>query len=715
MALAGFDAVYYTQQNADVRAAVQAGVFASAEEHFLKYGQFENRNPNAYFDTTYYLTSNQDVLNALSAKKITSAYAHYLAYGATEGRVPSSAFAGFDGATYLAANADVAAAGYTAANAISHYVLYGAAEHRSGANVGVIGQTLALTTGIDLVTGTANDDSIIGSVAGTVTLTAGDQINGGAGTDTLKVYGAGALPTGITLTSIEKIYLNGTNAGADISSYTSVTSLEVDTPAAGYTFTVGANQAVALTNIGAVTTTIAGNTPTSQTLTVNKLATGGTVDLSGTALTTLNLIGSTAASTFTLTNTGAKLATLNVSGSQNLTITESLNGLKTINASTATGAVNVDASGATIASTFAFTGGSGNDTIKFADNALGTTSFVGSQLDGGAGTADKIGLLDTALTAAEYTALAAAKNFEVIGLNAAITVDASQISAYKVYSLDTNAAQIINKTVAGTTVNVTAAHAAAITVAADVGVTDLAFTVGTSSTGGLAIGGNTTLSGQTAITLTSNGTNAAANTINNLVLTDNAVVTVKGSNDLTITAIGTTTTTGHKIDGSAMTGKLNVTANTTAYSAGSSLGDILIGGSGADTLKAGLNSGKLTGNGGADTFDVSVAVAGGTANANITLITDFTKGDKITFGGTAGAFTTAKIDLSGAASEQAAIDLLVAGNNSDVKWGVYNGNTYVADDVGAGATMAATDTIVKLTGTLDLSTSTFATNTLTFA
>ena len=103
------------------------------------------------------------------------------------------------------------------------------------------------------------------------------------------------------------------------------------------------------------------------------------------------------------------------------------------------------------------------------------------------------------------------------------------------------------------------------------------------------------------------------------------------------------------------------------------------------------------------------------AITDITTITDFTKGDKIVFGATAGAFTATKVDLSSVTTEQAAINALVAGSNSDVKWGVYNGNTYVVDDVDTGAVMAATDTVVKLSGVLDLTTSTFAANTLTFA
>src|SRR5690606_22292808 len=53
---------------------------------------------------------------------------------------------------------------------------------------GAPGSTLMLTSGLDNVLGTANNDTIVGLVDGaTDTLTLGDIINGGAGVDTLKL------------------------------------------------------------------------------------------------------------------------------------------------------------------------------------------------------------------------------------------------------------------------------------------------------------------------------------------------------------------------------------------------------------------------------------------------------------------------------------------------------------------------------------------------
>lgn len=616
----------------------------------------------------------------------------------------------------------------------------------------VPGEIFALTTSLDTVVGTANDDTIIGvfSTSPPGTLHIADQISGGAGTDTLKMYGTydtSQMP--ISISGVEVLqFVTAANAALNLSSYvytkatSGVTKVMIDDATAinGQTITTTTGQSLSLaTGVtggatdGAVTWA-ADSTDTALNLTLNGYQSTGSsknLTVSNSTATTLNLVSTGAANKVATLTLGAQTTKLVLTGDKGLTVGTNLvssggaSVLQTVDASASTGSVAITMAAGTAAAfafiggsgndsltlntatdaTFTFKGGAGNDSIKLVDNGLQALAS-GTQLDGGAGTGDKISLNDTGLIASEYTILNATKNFEVLGLNAGITVDASQLTSYKVYALEGNAAQVINNVLTGTTINVTTSHALDITVAAAVGVNDLAFNIGAS-----ALGGNLTFSGLSAITLGSNSNS----TINNLVLRDNAVVTITGSKDLTITAIANATTIGHKIDGSALTGKLNVTANQAVYSAGSTVGDIVMGGSNTDTLKAGLNSTQLTGNAGNDTFDVSWAVTGGTTNANITTITDFAKGDAIKFGSTAGAWTATKIDLSGATSEQAALDALLVGNDSDLTWGVYNGNTYIVDDVGAGNTMDAADTVVKLVGVLNLSASTFASQILTFA
>ena len=72
-----------------------------------------------------------------------------------------------------------------------------------------------LTTGSDTVTGTATNDTVNGTAA---TLNAGDSLTGGAGTDTLALYGSGTFRVDqlATFTGFESITLN--NFTSDIAS-----------------------------------------------------------------------------------------------------------------------------------------------------------------------------------------------------------------------------------------------------------------------------------------------------------------------------------------------------------------------------------------------------------------------------------------------------------------------------------------------------------------
>ena len=69
-----------------------------------------------------------------------------------------------------------------------------------------------LTTGSDTVTGTASNDTVNGTAA---TLNAGDSLTGGAGTDTLALYGSGTFRVDqlATFTGFESITLNNFTSG----------------------------------------------------------------------------------------------------------------------------------------------------------------------------------------------------------------------------------------------------------------------------------------------------------------------------------------------------------------------------------------------------------------------------------------------------------------------------------------------------------------------
>ncbi len=118
-----FDEQFYRKQNPDVDAAIKAGFLNSGKEHFVKYGQFEGRDPHLLFDQDFYLATNKDVAAAVSKGQIT-AWQHYQDYGWREGRDPS---AFFDASDYLSRYGDVKAAGM---NPLDHYLMYGEAEGR---------------------------------------------------------------------------------------------------------------------------------------------------------------------------------------------------------------------------------------------------------------------------------------------------------------------------------------------------------------------------------------------------------------------------------------------------------------------------------------------------------------------------------------------------------------------------------------------------------
>ena len=108
-----------------------------------------------------------------------------------------------------------------------------------------------LTSNIDNVTGTSGNDTIIGDNG---TISAADQVTGGAGTDTLKIYSAGTtiLPN---ISGVENVYIKDTNGMDDlnISSVAGLTSLEFDSTATGdavtTTLTLAAGQSLTLTRV----------------------------------------------------------------------------------------------------------------------------------------------------------------------------------------------------------------------------------------------------------------------------------------------------------------------------------------------------------------------------------------------------------------------------------------------------------------------------------
>ena len=62
------------------------GLISSGWEHFLAFGQTENRDPSAGFDQDAYLAIHNDVAAAVAGGSLKSAFYHYATFGIAEGR-----------------------------------------------------------------------------------------------------------------------------------------------------------------------------------------------------------------------------------------------------------------------------------------------------------------------------------------------------------------------------------------------------------------------------------------------------------------------------------------------------------------------------------------------------------------------------------------------------------------------------------------------------
>ena len=170
---------------------------------------------------------------------------------------------------------------------------------------------------------------------------------------------------------------------------------------------------------------------------------------------------------------------------------------------------------------------------------------------------------------------------------------------------------------------------------------------------------------------------------------------------------------------------INNTLNNNVTTAGGN--DIIVTGSGFDIINAGTGDDTITSGTGLDVINVGTGndtvVVVANANGNVySTITGMGAADKIDFvaGGGIATFVTAKIVLAGTAAFADFLQAAAAGANDRISWFQYSGDTYLVHDTNSGnATFTnGTDYVVKLVGTVDLSTATIdgaVTNVLTLA
>lgn len=547
---------------------------------------------------------------------------------------------------------------------------------------GNAGATFTLTAGLDNLTGDNGNNTFI---ADTNTISAADQINGGAGIDTLNVFGAVAGQILPTLNSVERLVL--TNPAAQ-------TNLDV-TNVAGLTDVVLKGGDGSLVTVAAGTVvTFDGATAAAQGVDTTATATAATVGLTngatvtaltvnGAAVKTLNIASNgSAANTITAldgTATAQAGSTLNVTGTQKLTVTGALaTTFTTVNASTNTGGVSV----AFGVNDVTVTGGAGNDTFNFGANLT-----VADKVDGGAGV-DTISIAGADLTTAANVVLAglnAVKNVETVEFAGAgattVALGSTGLSntAFTKLLFNTTAADIVNAADAAHTYAFGAANTGAATLNLATGVTS----VNVGLEGGSALGALTvnplaadlvaTPTLVNTVNIASSGT--AANTIAAVTAQAGSTVKVSGSQDLTITAL----TNKGTVDASAFTGKLAITGST-----------------GADTIILGSGADKVT-----------VGVAGSTYKV-LDTITNFTKADTLALTGATVALATdlVKFDATNAVSfEQALVSAEAAIGSAKATWFNFGSDTYVLANTDAGNSVTATasgDLVVKLSGVVAL-------------
>ncbi|MPB43742.1 S-layer protein, partial [Campylobacter fetus] len=353
--------------------------------------------------------------------------------------------------------------------------------------------------------------------------------------------------------------------------------------------------------------------------------------------------------------------------------------------------------------------GAGNDTLVLESNKLS----AGSVIDGGAGR-DTIVLKSSAL--ADSATLGMIKNIEVVQ---------------------------VDKLTANTNISTSAFDT--IIVAGDETGSDTKLTINKDQKIDLAA---TTLAASKKITMDLNeksGDNDSINLVLNAKTADNNVTVGNGGADkqlvietgiesVNITSVAKDSTTANSIDGKftdvksiIINGDAGITLkgftvatdyknvsmiDASALKAGLTFdasaitianGATIKGGSGADsiTVKGGLAN--LTLGEGSDTVTLK---KGGTSTDYIT-INDFSKDDKIVLDGTdfASAKAIEKLTLANTTGFSDYVNQAASGDgntNPIVKYFHYQNDTYIVVDKGAGATLADTDTVIKLAGIHEL-------------
>lgn len=471
------------------------------------------------------------------------------------------------------------------------------------------GSNFVLTSGTDALTGTTGDDTFVaGEAAGVATLTVGDVIKGGAGTDTLNWVQTAAItgtPTGASLDSIEIV--NVTSGGAitlntSVGGFTGVTTLNTNTSGAAQTVTAGAAQALTATALLVGVNNIAVNGGANVTVAASGVTTG-TVTVGGTTAAAGDVVVTAAASV----SGGAQAGTVNITGGKSVAVTVSdVNGTVNTTATQSNVVVNGDANTTTVtvnqdktATASATAAGKANGDVTITDVAAASgtaagkiatvtlNSFGAATIDSSAlttvnlsGTGTSLGIGRGALTATP-TANTLALNVSGLTTTGAITdLEAPADDGFTTINLASTGT-------ASTIASLVAADAKILNISGDAKVTLTAQTL--------------------AVLETVTVTNTAGATLGSALATGTAFTGGAGADTITIGATTKAITMG--------AGNDVVTVNSATLGAGGSLN----GGDGTDTIVANTNGSSFSADpafGGFETLRVAGAAAQGSHNAN---------------------------------------------------------------------------------------------------
>lgn len=741
--------------------AFREGGFVGAEgqyERFVKFGAAEEVAPNAYFNADEYYAAKAHeyygdkfdgseeqiaTVKAMIKDAGMNAWTHYQQFGSAEGVNPSNAF---DASDYCAAKAEAMnkagqkdpdgndwtaesiakAIDDAGMSVLEHYLTYagtGEGEVAAGSTYPVAdedqvvvpnpGETFVLKAGIEQLQGTSGDD--VFKAEGTV-MDAGDVTDGGAGNDTLEVYGNAALKGAFT--NIENLVIAGDSAASeyDLSSFSKSFTLKADADtkvtnvtnqtlvmdgADSHTLTVSADQAsVKLVNKGSADATFKAEgaklesvslTTDANTTLEQDSDTVKNVAITALANASIDLDGLDKLENVTVTGVGAVDLTVGAS-------------VKSVDATSNVGGVAVDLSSATAA---AFTGGAGNDTITLGESTKAhdmgagddTVELNGSALgkDGSVDGGDGVDtLVMSATNAAAMTAenFKAFTNFEVLGLNGGngtIKLDSfGDINHVAIAKALGGAVTIENMDSEGTLeFNIAAGQNITVNVteAGEDGHTTDVLNVKLSAADSIANAGNTlTVADVETINIEADDADDdgdAAHTLQ-LAASDAKTVNVTGDADLTLSG---TFAAGATINAANSTGNVTMTlAEDMTF----------LGGAGDDTIT--LNKGVVVDGGAGKDIFKAVATATNDITEYVT-IQNFTAEDKLDLTNLGSSFKKDvdfsdnqitgldKLDLQNAATAA-----LAQTSENTVSWFEHQGSTYLVVN---GST---SDAIIEVTG-----------------